>query len=103
MVILSKGKGKFLKNFFENPEKIFNLPTEKLFHFWKKMKAKIISQTTYYFECENGTLIPLDPKEHHHLIGREGQVVEGEYTEEEEQTRYTDGTYSRSYQTFPKS
>lgn len=68
-----------------------------------KTTAVIKSKKIYWYETAEGECIPVDsitPDIIRHE--REGTVFEGEYTIEQRQVRYADGSYARTYEEIPK-
>jgi transcription termination factor Rho len=66
------------------------------------MKAKVKLKKIEYWiaETEDGQEIPLNKNVIKKHKIKEGDEIEGEIEEKSEQSKYSDGTWSRSYQVF---
>jgi transcription termination factor Rho len=65
-----------------------------------KAKARLKKIEYWIAETEDGQEIPLNKNIIKKYKIKEGQEIEGEVEEKSEQCKYSDGTWSRSYQVF---
>lgn len=66
------------------------------------MKGKVRKVSYWIIDLPKGKSVSLSQAQVDLLNLKDGEEVEGEYSEEEKQIRYSNGEYAREYQTIPQ-